>query len=421
MPALLMLLALVPRVIGFLKNTVIASLFGSSHISDTYLLLNFPTETILAYTINTTIITTLITFYAGKEKDKENGFWQSLRVYQGILMAAGLFIMILLVSFGAKLTPIELVGSTFAGYLYGISTVIQGFVNYKQKYTLSAVQDTLSQGILLVGIFLSAKYGINIFVISYVISGLTRIIVQLPDLKQYVPEVLTIEGLIKLCVNVPTINQKLLKMIAPVVISFIQSSIPQFFILFFLQVAGAGMLSAFNYANKIIALFNPIVVIPIMTYAVPKLIRVVSDNNARFISVTKYLLGGVFAVSLLIAGISSIFSEQIIRIVYMRGEFDVSALLSTTQFMSILSWAIVGYAVMYVLLQIALVINKQKLVLVAYTINSITMIITLIQFYIPLTQRIGLALILGTLISCIILYYGIYGKPIKFQEKSVNS
>lgn len=421
MPALLMLLALVPRVIGFLKNTVIASLFGSSHISDTYLLLNFPTETILAYTINTTIITTLITFYAGKEKEKENGFWQSLRAYQGILMLTGVFIMIMLVSFGAKLTPFEIIGSTVAGYLYGISTVIQGFVNYKQKYALSAVQDTLSQGILLLGIFLSAKYGINIFVISYIISGLTRIIVQLPDLKQYVPEVLTVKGLVNLCVNVPTINQKLYKMIAPVVISFMQSSIPQFFIIFFLQISGAGMLSAFNYANKIIALFNPIVVIPIMTYAVPKLIRIVSEKNTRFFKVTRYLLTGVLAVSLVTAGISSIFSEQIIKIVYMRGEFDVSALLSTTQFMSILSWAIVGYAVMYVLLQIALVINKQKLVLVAYTINSITMIITLIQFYIPLTQRIGLALILGTLISCIILYYGIYGKPIKFQEKSVNS
>lgn len=396
--------ALFTKLLGFVRSGVLAYFYGTSSFSDTINWIIYPTELILSFVVNNTIITAMTSFFHSKKDEKNDAFWEVIHFYQMILIAICVVIGIILVVSHQEISPVLLIIASASAFFYGISGILQSYLNYKLKFYKSSLQDVVSQVALIVGIVIAAKFGLIAFAAMVLVSGILRVIIQLPEVAK------TVKGFKfqRLVLSRIVINRKLLIFTLPLLVSFLISNIPAFIILFLLQKSGAGNVAAYNYATKIITLFNPIVVIPLTTYIIPVLHKMLSDNKQQTVKLFNTLaLAVIFISSTAAVFVLDFFAKNITSFVYFRGKFDTNSLAITSNFLKYLAFTIPGYAIMYYLLQLVLLYKRDSFVFISYFIGTIASIITLYFFRTELLQGSAFALVVGTWVSITILSVGL--------------
>ncbi len=399
----LMGMAVLSKGVGFLKNTLIAYFFGASHQADLLGLLIFPTDFVTSFLVNNTIITALTIYFAKKENDKNEVFWRTFHFYRVVLIIAAVGLSISTIFTYPEIPWYLAVLSALPGVLYGLAGIIQSYLNYNRVFLWPGAQELLGNIFLLLGIVLAAKFGLGAYVVVLIGTGFLRIAVQIPNLRTYLKK----SGhKIRDLLGWPqvTFEKSLLIFVGPLLFTFILSGIPGFLILHKLSTSGEGMIAAYNYANKIIGFFNPIFVIPITTYLIPTMQRRIQEGRQSNSLNTLALL--FISVSSVSFALLMLFEPQLlISIIYAHGKFDTEALLLTSKFLQYQSFATVGYALMYYIVQLTLLGNKSKRLILSYIVGTIVIIASLYMLPFAPFVTVGIALTLGVFASIAVLVW----------------
>lgn len=397
----LVFIAGVTKLVGFIRNAVLAYYFGTSHSADVFNLLLYPTELILSFVVNNTIITALTSFYGRSDIEKDKVFWKVVHFYEAALVIVAIIIVILMSFTYSGINPMYLIVGASAAVLYGIAGIIQSFLNYKLKFYSSAIQDLVAQVILIAGIIGAHYWGVGSFAFFMLAAGIIRILIQVPDLLK----TLDIKNIWeKILPSAIPFDKEIMKYILPLVFSFFLSNIPSFIILAQLQRTGNGYIAAYNYAVKIITLFNPIVIIPFTTYVIPKLQNMLEKSEEKIVNrIHTIALSIITIASIAAAAIFWNFSTPIAKLLYFRGSFGGDALALTSTMLQWLSFTVIGYAVMYYLLQLVLMHKQNRLVLICYIVGTTVAVFILFLNIEPIQTRVAMSLVFGTLTSIAIL------------------
>jgi len=406
-PLALISIAVTSKFIGFLRNAIIAYFFGASHNSDLLGILLFPTDFVTAYLINQTIITALTIFFSRdqsestpEKKAKQEIFLRTFHFYRVILTIASVILAIIMVLVYPEVPWQYSVLAAIPGVFYGMAGIIQSYLNYNRVFFWPGAQELIAHLFLLVGVIIAAKFGIYWYVIVMIVVGILRVVVMLPDLTRFLKGkswFIELFGVQKV-----RFEKELLLYVGPVLFTFVLSGVPNFLMLHKRNAAGVGYIAASNYANKIINLFNPIFVIPLTTYLIPTMQRWIEEKKSvvKVNNMALVLIGtGAFAFALLMA----IEPEFLINAIYARGQFDQQAIWLTSKFLKYQSFAVVGYALMYYLLQLTLLYNKPKRLMASFIVG--TLLIIALLFLLPFAPyvTVGVALTAGVMGSVIML------------------
>lgn len=399
-PIALVMMAVTSKFVGFLRNAFIAYYFGTSSQSDLLGILLFPTDFITAYLINQTIITALTIFFARDQSEKQQIFLRTFHFYRVILIIASVLLVCVMLWLYPHVPWQYSLLAALPGVFYGMAGIIQSYLNYNRVFFWPGAQELVAHIILLFGVVIASQYGIYLYVIVMIFTGVLRILVMIPDLKRYLKGKSWTQELFG--IQKVGFEKNLLVYIGPILFTFIVSGAPGFIILDKLHAAGEGYIAAYNYSNKVIGLFNPIFVIPLTTYLIPTMQRWIEEHRSisRVNTIAFVLLGiASFSFALILA----IWPEALIKVIYARGSFDSQSLWLTSKFLRYQAFSIVGYALMYYLLQMTLLSNKSKRLIWSYLIGTI--VIVLLLFSLPFVPYItvGVSLTVGVMVSLILL------------------
>jgi len=406
-PLALIAIATTSKFIGFLRNAIIAYFFGASHNADLLGILLFPTDFVTAYLINQTIITALTIFFSRdqsestpEKKAKQEIFLRTFHFYRVLLIVASVALAIIMILVYPEVPWQYSVLAAIPGIFYGMSGIIQSYLNYNRVFFWPGAQELIAHLFLLLGVVVAAKYGIYWYVVVMIVTGMLRIVVMLPDLKKFLQGKSWLKELFG--VQKVQFERNLLIYVGPVLFTFILSGAPGFLILHKLNFAGEGYIAANNYANKIINLFNPIFVIPLTTYLIPTMQRWIEEKKSVVkVNTMAFVMIGVSALAF--ATLLAVEPEFLINLIYARGQFDHQALWLTSKFLKYQAFAVVGYALMYYLLQLTLLYNKPKRLMASFIFG--TLLIIALLYLLPFAPyvTIGVALTVGVLGSIIVL------------------
>jgi putative peptidoglycan lipid II flippase len=407
-PLALIALAVTSKFIGFLRNAFIAYFFGASAQSDLLGILMFPTDFVTAYLINQTIITALTIFFSrdqsesGAKAVKREIFLRTFHFYRVILTVASVVLATVMIIVYPNVPWQYSVLAAIPGVFYGMAGIIQSYLNYNRVFLWPGAQELIGHVVLLLGIVFAAKFGIYWYVVVMIFVGLLRILVMYPDLRKLLmgkPWIRELFGVQKV-----HFERELLVYIGPVLFTFILSGVPGFLILQLLNTAGEGYIAAYNYATKLTALFNPIFVIPLTTYLIPTMQRWIEEKRSVVqVNTVAFVLIG--SMSLAFATLLAVQPEFIINIIYARGQFDHQALWLTSKFLKYQAFAVVGYALMYYLLQLTLLYNKPKRLMASFIVG--TLLIIALLYLLPFAPyvTVGVALTVGVMGSVGVLIF----------------
>lgn len=406
---ILMLITLVSKVFGFVRDIILAYLYGTSYVSDAYLIaLTIPN--VIFVLIATGLATGYIPIYSEIEKkygSKEgNNFTSNLT---NILLVICTLLILLSFLFTEQIVKVFASGfegetldlavqftqiSLFGIYFTALIHIFRGFLQIKGYYSIPALIGFPLNFITIIALFLSSKFNIMILAIGSVVATLAQFLLLLPfiikagyryrfifDLKNnYMKKMALLALPVILGISVNQLNVLVDRTIAS-------------------QVAVGGI-AALNYANRLNMLIQGIFTLSITTVMYPIISKQAAENNIK--GLKKSVLESISGINLLVIPASVgfiIFAEPIISLLFERGAFGTQAVTMTSSALVFYSIGMIGVGLREVLSRAFYSLQDTKTPMIN---AAIAMVINII-LNIILSKYLGIGgLALATSISAIV-------------------
>lgn len=337
---ILMILTILSKNLGFLRDITLSYFYGASNVSDAYLIsLTIPT-TIFAF-IGSGIATSYIPIYSTVEK--EEGINKAAQ-FSNNLINLLLIIATLVVIFGSVFTVpiVKLFASGFQGetlalttrftkitifgvYFSGLVYIFSSYLQINSNFVVPALIGFPLNIIIIVSIILSYKINVIIIAIGSVVASCVQVVVLVLfayrsgyryksffDVKdKYITKMAYLSIPVSLGVSVNQINI--------LVDRTISSQIT------------VGGISALNYANRLNGFVQGIFVLSITTAIYPMISKMAAENNMNVFK--KYVCESINSISLFVVPATvgaMIFAEPVVKLLFGRGAFDVQAIQMTS-------------------------------------------------------------------------------------------
>ena len=333
-------IAIVSKLLGFGRDTLIAAFFGTSATSDAYFIASI-IPTILFASVGMTITTGLVPIYANIKTKSNKEASQIIRVLGTLFFIMSILVTIIFYIYtpfvtrimapGFQQEQLELTNSLTRIMLpsfcfYVLSAVMTSILEYERNFVPPALV-TIPQNlfIIIAIVFLSQTYGIYAIAITTLIGAFFQVIIQYPSIKKY--------NIIKFDLHFKK-NRKVIKdtlfLLAPMIIASVAF---QFNAVIDRMVASqlpSGSVSALNYASKLMYLPLSIILLPLITVLYPSVVDAAVEKGN---SLCKMLFKGInmltfISIPLLI--VMFVESRELVDFAYRRGVFDETASNMTT-------------------------------------------------------------------------------------------
>lgn len=355
---ILMILTILTKLLGFIREVVLSYFYGVSYISDAYLISLTIPGTIFAF-IGTGIMTGYIPTYSRIEKDNDTSsadlFTNNLINFTLILCLAFFVFIIFNTNSVVKLFASGFSGnvlslasyftkiSSIAIFFIGITYIFTGYLNLKNKFLMSALIGLPFNFFIITSIILST-HNLNILAIGSVLAALSQIIFLIPSMKQngfkykfYLDlknkefkEFLLLSIPVILGVSVNQINMLVDKTIASQIVS--------------------GGISALNYSSRLNGFVQGIFITSIATVLYPLISKMSAENNMNGLkAVVSESITGINLLVIPATVGSMIFAVPIVSILFGRGAFDNSAIILTSSALFFYSIGMVGFGLREIL------------------------------------------------------------------------
>ena len=403
----LMIVTILSKIIGFAREQVLSFVYGAGMYTDIYFAtMNIPNVIFAA--IGAALSTTFIPLYC--DINANLGEKKSLKFTNNILTIV-FIICILIAILGFKFTKILI----FSVIFIGISNVLTAYLQVKNNFTIPGLISLPQNIIVIISIILSAKYGPYVLIWGTLIGISSQVIFQLPfaykvgyrlkpqiDLKDsHLKKMLVLTGPVLVGVAVNQVNIMVDKNLA--------SLLPE------------GSISALNFADRLNNFILALFITSIVAVVYPMLSKLSHDDNKEKFS--EYIVKSSNSIILLVIPISIgaiVLSKPIVKLLFERGAFDISATLMTASALSMYSIGLVAYGLRDIINKVFYSLQDTKTPMINGAI-AMGLNIVLNIIFVKFMGHAGLALAtsLSALICTFLLFYSLRKKIGNFGQEKI--
>jgi putative peptidoglycan lipid II flippase len=405
---MLMVIALFSKMLGFIRDLTLSYFYGVSNISDAYLI-SLTIPNVILGLIGAGIITNYIPMY--NRIEGSNGLKAGYRftsnlvnilmvfftiISLGSFVFAGYLVKLFASGFdnntlelAIKFTRISIISIYFNGLLH----VFKGFLQIKGNYITPALIGIPMNLIIILSILVSYKTDVIFLAIGSIIAALSQFALVLYSSfkKGYKYNFIfnLADGNIK----------KFLFLGLPVVLGISVNQINELVDRTLASQIITGGISALNYANTLIYFVQGIFVTSLVTVFYPAISKMATlDNMDAF---KKAVIKTTNCISLLVIPVSVVtmlFAEDIVSLIFERGEFDAFAVTLTSSALFFYSIGMFGIALREVISRAFYALHDTKTPM----INASIAVILNILLNIILSKFLGIGgLALATSLSAL--------------------
>lgn len=429
----LMLATIISKILGLVRELVLASAYGASMYSDAYIIaMNIPI--IIFSGIGIAISTTFIPIYfdinsnLGEKSALKftNNIFNIITLICIIMSFLGLIFTESLVKiFAYGFSPdtfnitVNFARILILGIVFiGASNIITAYLQAKNNFIIPGIISLPYNIIIIVSIILSIKYGYDTMVWGTLAGIASQFLFQIP---------FAIKKGYKYSFNID-IKDKYIKrtiwMLGPVFIGVAASQINAIIDRTLASGLSEGSISALNYANKLNGFVMALFISSIAVVIYPKLSKLSSENNKEnFIcSVVTSINSAILLVMPISAG-AIVLSTPIVKILFQRGEFDERATSMTAIALVMYSFGMAAFGIRDILGKVFYSLQDTKTPMIngaiSITINIVLNLILVKQF-----KHVGLAFAtsLSSIICIFLLFISLKNKIGYFgQDKMLKT
>ncbi|MED4351105.1 murein biosynthesis integral membrane protein MurJ [Schinkia azotoformans] len=352
---IIMAITILSKLLGFVREMTLSYFYGASNISDAFLVSQTIPIVIISF-LGTAIYTGYIPIIS--EIKKNHGEIESNK-YTNNLVNTLFLICIVIVIIGWVFTEeiVKLFASGFddetldlatkltrigflAVYFICLKEVFSGYLQMKGNYIIPSLIGIPMNFILVLTIFISYKTNVMVLSIGSVVAFLSQIILVIPFLSKHGYKYDTVIDVKDKYIK------KMIKISLPVVLGL---SVNQINTLVDRTLASRiieGGISAINYSNYINGFAQGIFVSAIIAIVYPQFSKMVSENDMA--NLEKSIIKSINLVCILIVPSSigvMLFNEEIVKLTFGRGAFDIQAINLTSNTLFFYSIGMVGYSI----------------------------------------------------------------------------
>lgn len=329
----LMIATMLSKVLGFGRELVLASAYGTSMYSDAYLVaLNIPTVIFAA--IGTALSTIFIPIYYEAECQGDhikltNNILNIVTILSLLVSILGFIFteeLVKIFAMGFKgetlhiaivFTRILILGIVFIS----LSEIIKGYLNANNEFTIPGIMFGIPFNIIIIiSIIISSKINPYILPIGTLIAIMSRVLFQIPYMKKY--------GY-KYNAKVDFSDKYIKKMIwllGPVFIGVAVNQINAIVDRTLASTLQQGSISSLNYANKLNGFVLGLFILTIASVIYPILSKLSTHDNKEMFSetISKSINSVILLVLPISVGAISL-AAPIVSILFERGAFDSRA------------------------------------------------------------------------------------------------
>jgi len=377
---ILMVTTLLAKLLGFIREMILAYKFGAGVISDAYVIC-FSIPTVIFAGLGTAIMTCYISIYSEMEVNdprRLQRFHNNTTTL--VIILSGLITVVFQIfadpivkafavgfdadtlKFSVSLARIMMISLVFIGLSY----MLQGYLQMKGSFLVVGLV-SVPLNIVVIATILLAKEGSTTLlgtgpVVGYIIALVMLMAAAIRKGYSYHPNLdLQDPGLHKLAALVlPIFVGRTIVQINTLIDRSLASTLP------------AGSVSALNYANRIFGVVTSVFVVSLVTAVFPKLSRQNANRNVRSIKkTTRASLGMVALLVLPMSAALICFAEPLVRLLFARGAFDDTAVRLTAESLVFYSIGLIFYSFRDVLNNVFYSMQEAKVP----TINSVLAVV----------------------------------------------
>lgn len=414
--AYIMIITLVSKLFGFVRDMVLSYYYGASNISDAYLIsltIPFTLFFMLAVAIETTYIP--IANQIRKDENDVNSFTSDLII---IVFVISTIFIILSTVFTNQIVRVFAVGfeeetfllavsltkiSVFSIYFLGLTYIINGYFRYKEKFVLPTIIGFPLNIVTILFIIMSKKFTIQYLSYGSVLASFAQIVILLPfvlksDFKfkpnyqfkgQYIHSMLKLSIPVLLGTSVNQINKLVDRSIA--------SNI------------SIGGISALNYSNRITLFFHGVIVLSLVNIMYPIITNLYYDKKTK--EFVKVLNENIRMIAILVLPVTAgaiLLSEEIISVLFGRGAFNNEAIVMTSSVFQLYALGMLAIAYREMFSKVCYTIGKPMVPIrnafISMTLNVILNFILSRYLGIP---GLALATSIAASVGTLLLYFDI--------------
>jgi putative peptidoglycan lipid II flippase len=355
----LMIITIVSKLVGFLRELTLSYFYGASNISDAYLIALTIPSVIFAF-VGNGIATSYIPLYSNIVQEKgvalaerfTNNLINFVLLICTLIIVLGLLFTEPLVKVFASgftgdtlnlatlFTKIMLFGLFFTGLVY----IFNSYLQIKNNFIIPALVGFPLNILTITAIILSSKGNILILAIGSVLAILSQLLLLAPSIYKkgfrYHFILDRRDGYLK----------KLVYLSLPIIIGV---SVNQINVLIDRTLASQiveGGISALNYANRLNLFVQGLFVLSISTVMYPMISKMAAAKD--MVGLKKVLSESISGINLLVIPATvgaMVFAEPIVRMLFGRGAFGEQAVALTSYALFFYALGMVGYGLRDVL------------------------------------------------------------------------
>lgn len=349
---LIMIITIVSKIFGLLRDIVLSYYYGISFISDAYIISITIPSVIFGFVV-VGLLAGFIPMY--NQVEKKEGLVAAdvfTNNVLNILLIICTVIITLIFPFTNQIVRIFASGfdektilltsaftkvSTFAIYFSGLIALFTGYLQIKGDYAIPALIGLPLNVFIVISIVLSSEINVHFLSFGFVIATAAQLVFMIPSIRK---------NKFKYKKTFDFRNKHVMKMGLNTVPIILGVSANQINILVDRTIASqivVGGISALNYASTLIGFVQGIFVWSITTAMFPIISKLsAKDDSEKFKKIIKESIVSVSLLTLPITIGTLIFSQQLIAVLYGRGAFDSTAITITSQALFFYSFGIIG-------------------------------------------------------------------------------
>ena len=337
---ILFLCTILSKILGFLRELVVAYKFGAGSISDAFVTTN-RVPTILFSALSVAIGINFIPVIMGiSESKKQDKFASNLINVSIILMLAGIALMIcfpdvILTIFAGGLNQeahgyavVMLTITAFSIIPIVLSQIFQSYLQTKNRFASTGLTGIVCNVVVILFTLVASENTYQLLSVGTLISNLVMMVILIIELRytgfRYSP-----------VVNLKDENIKLMVILtAPLVIETLTSELNAVVDSNMASRLASGTITSLSYANNLVKMAHVMIATTIITIVFPKFSKFFSQHNIAELKKQFVYYGDVLSVALTpISLLMIVLAEPIVEFLFLRGSFDQEAAVVTGQSM----------------------------------------------------------------------------------------
>jgi putative peptidoglycan lipid II flippase len=332
---IIMLITIISKVFGFLREVIIAAYYGAGIDTDAYFMAQ-GIPSVLFASIGVSLTTTFIPIYTEylvlKGEEEANKF--STNIVNIVILVSLLFsilgifftpyiVKILAPGFKGELLvlTIKLTKIMFPMLLFvTLANIFTGILQTRHQFVIPSLVGIPFSIIIIIGsLLLSVRYGIYALTWATVLAYVSQVLIQLPALKNKYKYACILNFKDKGV-------QKLYILMLPVLIGTAVQQINTLIDKIFASRLDVGSVSAINYAGRLIGFVYGIFITSIAVVIYPLFSELSAKDN--YSELRKLIARSVVLIMLIVLPITAgtvLLREDIVKLVFERGAFDTQA------------------------------------------------------------------------------------------------